>query len=112
MNTHERAGAFAIEIKIADMKLALRSLEFVLVRAIDRASETKLRVVRNPQSVVITIRFDYRQHWTKDFFLLDGCARLHIGNYGGLNEKALFSVRAAAAQYAASFGFSLFNVVI
>jgi len=53
-------GAFAIEIEIADMKLSSRLGQLFLVGAVDRSSQTKLRIIRNPQRIVVVIRPNHR----------------------------------------------------
>ena len=75
MDAHQRAGALAIQVQIADMKFVARAIQFRFVARVDRASQAELRVVGDAQSVVVIIRFDDRQHRTKYFFLLDRRSR-------------------------------------
>src|SRR6185295_11728677 len=105
-----RAGALAVEVEVADMKLPARAFELFLVSTVDGASQTKLRVVSNLQRVVIILRFDNCQHRTKYFFLFDRRARLYISNHGRLNEETLLAIRAAAAHNSPAFALALLDV--
>ena len=92
MHTNQRAGAFAIQIKISDMKLSTRSLQFRFVRAVNRASQTKLRIVRDVQRIVVILSLDDRQHWSKDLFLLDRVRPVYVSDHGRLDEESLLAV--------------------
>src|SRR3954449_258153 len=77
MHTNERARALTIQIQVPDMKLSTRALEFRLVIAVNRARQTKLRIVRDLERVVVILRLDHGEHWPEDLFLLDRRAGLH-----------------------------------
>ena len=72
MRSDECAGAFAVEIKIADVKFIPRFFQLFGVRRINRAGQAVLRVVGDFQRVVEISRFNHRQHGSENFFLLDG----------------------------------------
>ena len=44
------------------------------------------------QRVVVVLRFDDCQHWSKDLFLLDRRAGLHVRDHGRFDEEALLAV--------------------
>src|SRR6185503_15922069 len=77
---HQRAGALAIQIKIPDVKLAARAIQFRFVLTVNSASQTKLRVVRDLQSVVVILSLDHGEYWSKDLFLFDRRTWLHVGD--------------------------------
>src|SRR5438034_7128116 len=108
MNANERAGAFAIQVQIADMKLTPGLLQLFFVGAVDGSSQTELGVIGDPQSIVVILRLDYGQHRSKNFFLLDSPARLHIGDDRRLDKEALFAIGSAASDDAPTLGLALF----
>src|SRR6185312_4599954 len=112
MNANQCAGTLPIQVKIAHVKLAPSPLQLFFVSAVDRACEPKLRVIRNSQSVVVVLGFDHSDYWSKDFFLLDGVTSFYIRDYGRLDEKSLFTVRAAASQDTTAFSFTFFDIAI
>src|SRR5882672_9865983 len=112
MHAHQRARALAIEIEIADVELAAGALDLRFVSRVNRAGQTKLRVVRDTQSIRIVVRFDHRQHRPEDLFLLDRRARIHVGDDRRLDKETLLAVRAAAGNDATAFGFAFLNVTI
>src|ERR1043166_862645 len=92
MHANQRARALAIEVQIADVKLPACALELRFIAAVNRARQAKLRVVRDLQRVVVILRFDYREHWSKDLLLLDRRTRFHVCNHGRFDEKSLLAV--------------------
>src|SRR5689334_515238 len=107
MHAHKRAGALPIQIKIPDVKLLARALQLRFVSAVNGARQTKLRVVRDLQRIVIILRLDHGEHWAKNLFLLDRVAWLHVGDYSRFDEEPLFAVRSAAGNYTSAFTLSL-----
>src|SRR6185369_1984186 len=55
MHPDERAGALAIQIQVADMKLFARAMQLCFVAAVDSPSQTELRVVCNLECVVVIL---------------------------------------------------------
>src|SRR6185369_5031395 len=110
MHTNKRAGALTIQIQIPDVKLFARAIQLRFVSAVNRARQTKLRVVRDLERVVVVLSLDDREHWSKDLLLLDRRARLHISDYSRLNEEALLAIGTAADQNAPTFTLPFFNV--
>jgi hypothetical protein len=45
MYANQGAGAFAVEVEIADMKLEPGSLDLFLIRRIERAGQAKLSII-------------------------------------------------------------------
>src|SRR4030095_1739747 len=107
MHTHKLACALAIQIQIADVKLIARPVQFLFIRTVDCACQSKLSIVRDFQSIVIIVCFYNREHRTEYFFLFDRGSRLYVGNYRRLDEVALLAVWASTPQHAAGFTLSL-----
>src|SRR5262249_983870 len=100
------------QVKIADVKFISGTIKFGLVSRINSTGQTKLRIIRNAQGIVIIVRFDYRENGSEDFFLLDRRTRFHIGDDRRLDEKALFAISAATRNYAAAFSLAFLNVFV
>jgi hypothetical protein len=64
------ASALAVDVKIANVEVAHRAVNFVFRLRIDAAGETEFGIVGDFQSVIEITRLDHRQDWTKNFFLL------------------------------------------
>src|SRR6267154_3003377 len=112
MHPDERAGAFTIQIKIADMKFAAGALKLNLVSRVHCARQAELSVVGYSQRVVVVIGFDHRQHGSKYLFLLDGPAGLHVRNHRRVDEKSSFAIRATARYHASTLGLALFDIAV
>src|ERR1700682_3612973 len=112
MNANEGAGAFAIEIEIADMKLAPRPRKPFFVSTVDSSGQAKLRVIGDAQRVVIVVCFDHREYWSENLLLFNRRAGLYVGNNGWFDKETLFAIRPAAAQNTAAFSFALFDITI
>src|SRR5947207_15918762 len=112
MHPYKRAGALAIQVKVADVEFIAGPIELGFIGRINRAGKSELRIVRDAESVVIIVRLDDGQHRSKDFFLLNRVARLNIRNHGGLDKETLFAVSTAARDDATAFGLALFDVAV
>src|SRR6185369_11392239 len=112
MHTNKRAGALTIQIQVPDMKLFARAIQLRFVSAVNRACQTKLRVVRDLERVVVVLGLDDREHWSKDLFLLDRRARLDVRDDSRLDEEALLAIGTAADQNAPAFALPFFNVSV
>ena len=112
MNADEGAGAFAIQIKIADVKFAARALQLCFVSRVHCAGQAELGVVGYAQRVIIVVRLDHGENWPKDFFLFDCRASFHVRDDSWLDEESLFAIRAAAGNDPSALGFSFFNIAI
>src|SRR6185369_13118367 len=100
MHPNKRAGALTIQIQVPDMKLSARAIQLRFVITVNRARQTKLRVVRDLERVVVVLGLDDREHWSKDLFLLDRRTRLHVCDHGRLDEEALLAIGTATNQNA------------
>src|SRR5262245_21843954 len=103
MHTHKRARTLAIQIQIADMKLFTRAMQLCFVATVDGSGETKLRVVRDLECVVVVLCLDHCQHWTKDFFLLDRRTCFHVRYHSRLNKESLFAIRTTTRNHTSTF---------
>src|SRR5436190_13617087 len=110
MNSNKCPRAFAIEIKVTDMKLSPGLGQSLFVSAVDRAGQAKLRIIRDSQRVVVVVCLNDRQHGSKNLFLFDGCTGLHVGNHSRLDKETLLAIGTAAAHYPAAFGFAFLDV--
>src|SRR5690349_12882217 len=110
MHTNECAGALAIQIQVPDMKLSARAIEFGFVVTVNSASQTKLRIVRDLQRIVVIVCFDHGEHGSKYLFLLDRRTRLDVSDHSRLDEKSLLTIGTAADQYASTFTLPFFDV--
>src|ERR1044071_4027097 len=91
------AGALAIDVQVADVKLLHAALEFLLVPAIDGARQTELGVVGNPQRMIEAVRLDDRQDGPEDLFLLQLGLLRNVRKDSGLDEEAIAAFDALAA---------------
>src|SRR5689334_7630323 len=100
MRTHHCAGAFAIEVKITNMKIAPRLLQALTLAAIDRAGQAELRVVGDIERRIEILSAEGSQHRPEDFFLRDARHRINLANHGWLDEPAalIVSKRPAAGE--------------
>ena len=112
MNPDKRAGALAIQIKIADVKFAARAFQLGFVSRVHRACQAKLGVIGYSQRVVVVVGFDHRQHRSKDFFLFDRRAGFHVRDHRRLDEESLFAIGATARDDAPALGLSFFDVAV
>src|SRR5579864_8747212 len=69
MCAHHGAGRLAIEIQIADVELAARTVELRAIARIDAAGETEERIVCDRKTVVEVLGLDDREHGAEDLFL-------------------------------------------
>src|SRR5215213_811375 len=112
MHTNQRAGALPVQIEIADMKLSARAMELCFISAVNRTRQTKLRIVRDFQCIVVVLCLDHREHWSKNLFLLDRRTWLHVRDYSRLDKEPLLAIGTAANQNPATFTLSFFDVGI
>src|SRR5215213_11594840 len=110
MHANKRAGTLTVQIQIPDVKLSARAIQLCFVTTVNGARQTKLRVVRDLERVVVALSLDDREHWSKDLLLLDRRARLHVCDHGRLNEEPLLAIGTATNQNAPAFTLSFFNV--
>src|SRR5262249_31183589 len=103
MHVHHRAGAFAVDIKIADVEFAFRAFDALAVARIERAGQTVDRVVGDLERVVNVFGFDDGEHGTEDLFLREARFRIDIGDDSRRNEPAFAGqfVAPAPRDYAA-----------
>ncbi len=92
MHANERARAFAIQVQVADVKLSACALKFRFIRAVNRARQSILRVIRYLLSVVVILSFDNCEHRTEDLFLFDRCAGFDVGDDSRLDKVSLLAV--------------------
>src|SRR6266404_5633847 len=98
MRPHHCAGALPIQVQIADVKRLFGFLDFFRILRVHRAGQSKLRIVRNFQRLVVIFRLDHRQHRAKHFFLRQPRMRIHIGNNRRLEEEAVTGSSLPARQ--------------
>src|SRR5580692_10122143 len=60
------SGAFAIEVKIADVELLASAIELFAGACVDGSGEAVLGVVGDSEGIVEAMRFDDGQDWAKD----------------------------------------------
>src|SRR5258708_6630715 len=103
MRAYHGAGAFAVEVQVADLQLMPRPLQLLARRGINGAGQAELSVVADLQRVVVVAGFDYGQHQPEDFFLGNARHGCDILDHSGLNEVAFagFLRRTAAEDHAA-----------
>src|SRR5262245_36493413 len=88
MHVHHRAGAFAVDVKIADVELALRAFDALAVARIERAGQAVDRVVGYGQRFVDVLGLNDGEHRPEDLFLRDVGFRVNVGDDGRRNEPA------------------------
>ena len=100
MHVNHRAGALAIQIKIADVELSAGLLEPRALAAEHRPSQPVLSVVSNVERRVKVSRAKRREHGTEDFFLRYARHRINFANHGRLDEPSALPLiqRVAASQ--------------
>src|ERR1700730_1729587 len=106
MSADESACTLAIEIEVTDMKLASCPCKFFFVSTVNSSGQTELRVVRNPQRIVVVVCFDHCQYRSENLFLFNRRAGFYVGNDGRLDKEPLLAVRPAAGQNPATFSFT------
>src|SRR5262245_57227499 len=88
MNVDVRAGAFSIEVKVADVEIAFSSLDAFAVSRIESAGQPIDRVIGYRQGLVEILRFDAGEHRTEDLLLRDSRFRIDIGDDRRIDEIA------------------------
>src|SRR5215472_17032711 len=92
MDAHHCAGAFAVDVHVADKELIASPLDMFGVGRVDGAGEAINGVIGHRQGMVEVARFGDSEYRPKDFFLKNARFALDVGKNGGLYEA---SVRAA-----------------
>ena len=87
MRADHRAGAFAIQIEIANVEGFLRFFEFRGIFRVDAAGQSELGVVGDFEGVVEVPRFDHRQHRAENFFLGDARLGIDVSDDRGLRRS-------------------------
>jgi hypothetical protein len=82
MSAHHGPGALAVDVEIADVKVAGGTVDFVARFGIDGAGQAELSVVGDFESVIEPAGFDDGQHWAENFFLLELRFRGDVGEDG------------------------------
>jgi hypothetical protein len=105
MSAHHGPGALAVDVEIADVKVAGGTVDFVARFGIDGAGQAELSVVGDFESVIEPAGFDDGQHWAENFFLLELRFRGDVGEDGGLDVIPFSSFwdATAASEQAAVF---------
>src|SRR5262249_44106895 len=86
MRAHNGAGAFAVEIQVADVKLLPRALQLLARGGIKSAVKADLGFVGYPARGVVVGALDPGRPGAEYFFLRDAGWGRDVGNHGGLNE--------------------------
>jgi len=83
------AGAFAVDVQVADVKGVFGFFDPVAVPGPHRAGEAVFSGIGDGQSLVEMFRLDHRQHRSKDLLLIQAGAGLDVGKDGGLYKIAV-----------------------
>src|SRR5271156_845338 len=100
MRAHHRSRTLAVQIEIADVEFAHRTIEFLARTGVDRAGQAKFSIVCDFKGVVEVARLDHGQHGSENFFLLQFRLRQDISNHSRLNEVAVGDARTSRARSA------------
>src|SRR5271168_1795283 len=92
------AGAFAIQIKIADVEGFFGFFDFLGIFGVDGAGKAELRVVGDFQRLLEVFRFDDSQNGAEDFFLGDARFGIDVGDDRRLHEVAVAGGAFAAEE--------------
>src|SRR5713226_5124217 len=98
MRPHHCAGALPIQVQIAHVKRLFGFLDFLRILRVHRAGQSKLRIVRNFQRLVVSFRLDHRQHRAKHFFLRQPRMGIHVPNNRRLEEETVTGSSLPAGQ--------------
>src|SRR5438445_11977291 len=98
MRSNDGACTLAIDVEIADVEFAFCHSDLLARAGIDRAGESKLGVIGDLEAVFEISRFDHRQHWTEDFFLLKLGLRLNVCDHRWLDKVAFAGVGSPLAS--------------
>src|SRR5207237_8927304 len=91
MGARERAGAFPVDVQVADVEALARLLDAIRDGGEDCAREAELRVVRDVERVVEVTRADDREHRPEDLLLRDARAWADVVEDRRLDVIAAFT---------------------
>src|SRR5215510_16612638 len=80
MYVHHRAGAFAVNVKVANVEFALRALDALAVARIERAGQAVDRIVGDGQRFVDVFGLNDCENRPEDLFLSDAGHRIDVGD--------------------------------
>src|SRR5271165_2991176 len=105
MSSYDSAGAFAVDVQVADMELLFRCGNLVVRGRIYGAGQAEFCVVGDGQAVFEATRLDHCQHRTEDLLLRNRCHRIDIGDHRRLDEVAIaeFTYARAASDKPSAF---------
>lgn len=100
VGANHRAGAFAIDVEVADKELVAGALNVFRVGGVDSAGEAVFTVVGQLEGVLEVAGFGDTKDRAKDLFLEYSIVVLDVGNDGGLYEMAITLGFSAASDQA------------
>src|SRR5208283_2227340 len=100
MAADQGAGAFAVEVQVADEEALLGGVDPGRVAGVDGAGEAVLGIVGELQRVVEITGAGHGQDGSEDLLLEEARFRVDVGDEGGLNEIAVAGSGSAAGEQA------------